>query len=210
MGGRGSRRAASGADGSGFFNGGRGDRPPQENQLPKLWRSRHVAARREPRPPGQARHQFSGRLSEPIDGKQATSVLQASHNRPLNNVRLARSHPLGRVSLGEVAAPCRPGDSSRCSNPLLHPSAARRARAIERLKRGNMVTRSVSEGRIAHPRPLPRLRFGLRFASPRFISPRVKHEMALLAVPCLLPVTGRPVKIAASSVTGLPLTIIDA
>ncbi len=42
----------------------RGDRPPHMSQLPRLRPNRHVAARREPRPPGKTGHQFPESLRE--------------------------------------------------------------------------------------------------------------------------------------------------
>jgi len=61
----------------------RGDWPPQESESAQLWPNRHVAARREPRPPGETHHQAPERLSEASIISRSAS--QPCRRQPQNN-----------------------------------------------------------------------------------------------------------------------------
>jgi len=86
MGGRGSRRAASGAGGSGLLHRIAGIGPRRRASCNDC--GRIVTSRREPRPPGNTRHQLPDRLSAgpatPLDGRtsQSTAPIGKTGIRP--------------------------------------------------------------------------------------------------------------------------------
>ncbi len=99
--------------------------------------------------------------------QNAASRLKLSSNRSRPRPGCGSARPKG--SEGEFGIRRRGVDQSAAA-----PSADCHPRAVQRLKLGNLVTRSVSKGRIAHSRSLPRLRFGLPLSLSRSVLSKVK------------------------------------